>query len=247
MTSLRQWRNFGLLLLALLCAWQLVHALAGDTAIASPAQTLAFGRKLLGTAAFWDSASESLRTFAAALFFAVTIGLALGFLLGFHKFSGEVLTPLLMGLASIPKVTLYPIVLLMFGLGIGAKITFGALHGILPIALFTIGAVTNIRPVFVKLGRASRLGPLELVRRILLPAALPEIFTGLRIGFSLTLIGTILAEMFASQKGLGFLLMQAIGLHNVPLITTLAVLLTTFACVFSVALLIVDRRIRARL
>ena len=55
--------------------------------------------------------------------------------------------------------------------------------------------------------------------------AIPEIFTGIRIGFSLTLIGTLLGEMFASQRGLGFLLIQAIGLHNIRLIMALTLLL----------------------
>ena len=57
--------------------------------------------------------------------------------------------------------------------------------------------------------------PSRIASRVLLPAAIPEIFTGIRIGFSLTLIGTLLGEMFASQRGLGYLLIQAIGLHNV--------------------------------
>ena len=81
-------------------------------------------------------------------------------------------------------------------------------------------------------------------RRVLLPAAIPEIFTGLRIGFSLTLIGTLLGEMFASQRGLGFLLIQAIGLHNVHLIMALTLLLVVIAVTASAALLAVDRRLR---
>ena len=70
----------------------------------------------------------------------------------------------------------------------------------------------NTKPILVKTGRVLKLGPLAMVRSILFPAAVPEIFTGLRVGFSLTLIGTLLGEMFASQRGLGYLLMNAIGL-----------------------------------
>ena len=77
---------------------------------------------------------------------------------------------------------------------------------------------------------------------VLLPAALPEIFAGLRIGFSLTLIGTLLGEMFASQRGIGFLLMNAIGLHNVDLIMALTFLLSLFAGTASLILLAIDRR-----
>ena len=64
-----------------------------------------------------------------------------------------------------------------------------------------------------------RLLPLATILWILTPAVLPEIFTGLRVGFSLTLLGVLIGEMFASQRGLGFLIVNGINLHNVPLTT----------------------------
>ena len=82
-----------------------------------------------------------------------------------------------------------------------------------------------------------------MVRSILFPAAVPEIFTGFRVGFSLTLIGTLLGEMFASQRGLGYLLMNAIGLHNVDLIMAVTLLLVVFAASVSTILLVIDRRL----
>src|SRR5262249_41026012 len=144
-----------------------------------------------------------------------------------------------------PKITLYPILLLMFGLGISAKIAFGTIHGFIPGALFTISAVRYIRPVLVKSGRVMGLGPFDMVTRVLLPAAMPEIFARLRIGFSLTLIGTLLGEMFASQRGIGFLLMNAIGLHNIDLIMGLTFLITLFAGAASTLLLILNRRLQS--
>jgi len=153
---------------------------------------------------------------------------------------------MLVALYSIPKITLYPLLLLAFGLGMPAKIAFGALHGIIPVALFTINAVRNVRPILIKTGRVHRLTPVEMVWRVLFPAALPEIFTGLRVGFSLTLIGTLLGEMFAAQRGLGYLLMTAIGLHNVELIMAVTVILFVLAGVASSVLLAVDHRLHAR-
>ena len=154
---------------------------------------------------------------------------------------------MLIALYSIPKVTLYPILLLSFGLGLSAKIAFGALHGFIPIALFTMNAARNIRPIFLKTGRVMRLSRWEAVRKLVFPAALPEIFTGFRVGFSLTMIGTVLGEMFASQRGLGYLLMNAIGLHNVDIIMSITLMLVVFAAVVSIALLAVDRRLHKRL
>jgi NitT/TauT family transport system permease protein len=240
------WLNALRLVVVMLAAWQLLYWSVGDVALRSPLATMAFLGKLVSTGPFWAHLGETSRAFAGALLFAIVIGLSVGFLLGLNRFANEVLEPVLVAVYSIPKITLYPILLLMFGLGMSAKIAFGALHGVIPIALFTINAVRNVRPVLIKSARTMGLGPLATVREILLPAALPEIFTGIRIGFALTLIGTLLAEMFASQRGLGFLLMNAIGLHNVDLIMALTFILVAFAATVSSILLFLDRRLHSR-
>jgi NitT/TauT family transport system permease protein len=240
------WRNALAMVLVIVVGWELLYSIVGDIALRSPMATVAYATNLFSTARFWEHLDETARAFAGALVLAVSIGLTVGFLLGLNRFVSEVFEPVLVAVYSIPKITLYPILLLMFGLGISAKIAFGALHGVIPIALFTINAVRNVRPVLIKSGRTMGLGPLAIVREILLPAALPEIFTGLRIGFALTLIGTLLGEMFASQRGLGFLLMNAIGLHNVDLIMSLTLILVVFAATVSSLLLYFDRRLRSR-
>lgn len=241
----RSTRNAAVLIAALLLLWQLLYAVAGEAAIKPPLATFRYTATLMTTEAFWGHLSESMRAFAAALAIALTAGLVIGFWLGFHKLSGEVCEPMLVALYSIPKITLYPVLLLAFGLGMPAKIAFGAIHGIIPVALFTINAVRNVKPILIKTGRVHRLGSTEMARIILFPAALPEIFTGMRLGFALTLIGTLLGEMFAAQRGLGYLLMTAIGLHNVDLIMAVTLLLFVFAAAVSSILLAIDRRLHA--
>ena len=132
-----------------------------------------------------------------------------------------------------------------FGEGF-AKVAFGAIHGIIPIALFTLNAVRGIRPILLKTARVLKLDHATMVRSILFPAAVPEIFTGLRMGFSLTLIGTVLGEMFAAQHGLGYLLMNAIGLYNVDVIMSVTFLLVVFAAGVNAVLLAIDRRLHVR-
>lgn len=240
-------RNTLTLLVAMVAVWQVLYWLVGDVALRSPAQTLEFTLRFVTTTQFGAHLAETASAFGMALVLAVVIGLAIGFGLGGHRFLGEVFEPMLIALYSIPKITLYPILLLAFGLGISSKVAFGTIHGVIPIALFTINAVRNVRAVHLKTGRVMGLRPWDMVTRIIFPSALPEIFAGLRIGFSLTLIGTLLGEMFASQRGLGFLLMSAIGLHNVDLIMTLTVLLSLFAGTASVILLAINQRLRARM
>lgn len=238
--------NAVLLVAVLIALWQGLFWYVGDIALRPPLATLRHAIGLFADERFWAHFVESMKAFAAALAIAVSLGLLIGLWLGFHRLSGDVMEPMLVALYSIPKITLYPILLLMFGLGISAKIAFGAIHGIIPIALFTITSVRNIKPVLIKTGRVLGLSGWQMARGILMPAALPEIFTGLRVGFSLTLIGTLLGEMFASQRGLGYLLKTAIGLHNVDQIMSVTFLLVVFATVVSSLLLAIDRRLHAR-
>jgi NitT/TauT family transport system permease protein len=235
-----------LVLIGLVVVWEGLFLYAGEEALRGPLETLQDTAKLLTTPLFWVHFGETARAFAMALALAVCGGILLGTWLGFHRLSNELFVPMLIGFASIPKVVLYPLVLLAFGLGFPAKVAFGAMFGIPPIALSTIGAVANIRPVLIKLGRVLGLNTASMVRVVLIPAALPEIMTGLRLGFSVTLIGTVLGEMFAARRGLGYLLMTAIGLHDVALIMSLAFVLTILAVSASAVLLMVDRRLRQR-
>ena len=236
-------RNTVILIVGLFVVWELAYLVVGDVALRSPWQTTQFLGKLMQTDLFWLHLADSLKAFAVALVIAVVLGLLIGFALGLHRLSGEAMEPMLVALYSIPKITLYPIILLAFGIGISAKIAFGAIHGIIPVALFTLNAVRTTRPILIKTGRVMKLSPVVMVREILFPAAVPEIFTGIRVGFSLTLIGTVLGEMFAAQRGLGYLLMSAISLYNVDLIMAVTFLLVVLAAAVNTVLLVIDRRL----
>jgi NitT/TauT family transport system permease protein len=243
MTGLRSLRDPLLVSVSLVVLWQVMHMIAGDVAITAPAPTLAHLWTMVGKARFLPHLRETGLAFLQALAIAGIGGVLIGLVLGGHRLSGEVSEPILVGLYSLPKVTLYPVILLLFGLGMPAKVAFGALHGILPIALFTMSAVRNVNRTYLRAGRAMRLTPVQTGWFILLPATLPEIFSGLRIGFSLTLLGTMLGELFASQRGLGFLLMTAIDLQDVKTILSIAVLISVFAVLANAALLAIDRRL----
>jgi len=235
-----------ILITCVVAGWQLLFWWAGPGSLTSPLDTIGYTIQLLGSATFYPHLAETGQAFAVALAIAISFGILIGFSLGLYRFAGEVGEPVLVALYSIPKITLYPIVLLAFGIGMPAKIAFGAIHGIVPVAIFALGAVRNLNPIYAKTARVMRMPPAQIASHVLLPAAIPEIFTGIRIGFSLTLIGTLLGEMFASQRGLGYLLIQAIGLHNVRIIMALTLLLVVIAVTASALLLAADRRLRGR-
>ncbi len=238
--------DVGILIGGLLILWQIVHELAGAMAMTAPLDTLRYTFNLVTSWDFWPHVFTTGKAFLLALLIAACAGSLVGATLGLHRMTGEVAEPILVALYSIPKVTLYPIILMFFGLGIGAEVAFGALHGLVPIMLFTMNAVRNIKPILIKTARVMNLGQWALIRTILFPAAMPEIFTGLRVGFSVTLIGTLLSEMFGSMRGLGFLLMNALGVINVDLIMALTLLLVTFAAVMNSVLMSIEHRLYRR-
>ena len=236
-------RNGFFSIAGLLVAWQALFQFAGTHALSPPLDTMLFLVHLLGTATFWGHLLETGRAFVAALALSVVLGLGIGLPFGLNKLAAEIAEPLLVSAYAVPKIVLFPIVLLIFGIGLPAKIAFGAIHGVIPVAIFAMTGVRQVSPAYLRTARVLRMSRTATLCRIVWPAALPEIFSGLRIGFSLTLIGTLWGEMFGSQKGLGYRLMNAIGLQNVPVIMAVTLLLVLFAATLSTVLLAWDRRL----
>jgi NitT/TauT family transport system permease protein len=241
----QRWTDYAILVSASLLLWQAAYYFAGPEAIAPPMETVARLGALMRGARFWEHARATGVAFVYAGALALAGGLVLGIAIGSSRAAHEILTPILSTLYSIPKIMLYPVILLVFGLGLSAKVAFGAMHGFFPVALFAIGAIRNIPPVLVRTGRVMRLARLDLVRYILLPATLPEIVTGLRIGFSTTLLGTLMGELFASSEGLGFMLIRAMDIHNVPDIMALTLLLFLVATAANILILAIEGRVHA--
>jgi hypothetical protein len=142
---------------------------AGANALTAPLDTIAYAFELLSSPRFYPHLLETGQAFAVALGIAISCGILIGFTLGLYRFASDVAEPVLVALYSIPKITLYPIVLLAFGIGMPAKIAFGAIHGIIPVAIFALGAVRNLNPVYLKAARVMRMGPSRIATRVLLP------------------------------------------------------------------------------
>lgn len=226
---MRRLTDFVILLIGILAAWQILHWIAGDIALTSPLDTVDHLAKLIGTERFWLNVAETARAFAAAALISLIGGVVLGVMLGLSRTSAIVSEPILIALYSLPKVTLYPLVLLCFGLGLAAKVAFGVMHGMIPMTIFTMNAIRQMKPVFLRSSKMMRLSAWQTASTIVLPAVMPEVLSGIRLGFSLTLLGVLIGEMFASKRGLGFLVTQAMNLGDTETIMAVAVLLTAFA------------------
>ena len=233
-----------LIALVILLIWQGLNQWVGSTALPGPLPTLDYLGHFIPTSRFAESALTSLLTFLQALALAYAIGLGLGIWLGAQAVAGAVGEPILVAISTMPKITLYPVVLLIFGLGIGGKITFGALHGILPVALMTMAAIRNIPPVYLKSAKTLHLPRWRTVLFVLMPACMPEVVSGLRIGFTTTMVGVVLSEMFASKRGMGFLIMNAMNLIQPQEMLSVAIVLFVFAAGANALLLWAERAVR---
>jgi len=240
------WFDLAVFVAFVLIAWQLLFTRVGNEGFASPSQTLVRLASMAGNAGFWDNVAATGIAFAWACVFAIAGGLAIGLLLGASRFAADVADPILNALASLPKITLYPVILLFFGLGLQAKVAFGTIHGIFPVIIMTMNGVRTIRPVVLKTARVMRLDLAATIRTVLLPAALPEIFSGVRVGIALALLGTLIGELFASDRGIGFLLMSYVNRQDGAGVIALTVLLFAVAVVGGGSLLALDERMHRR-
>jgi NitT/TauT family transport system permease protein len=246
MIATKRAADTAIILLVMLLAWQALHQAVGATALPGPVPTLAYLARFVPTARFAENAWATLVCFFYALLLSYALGLAIGVWMGVQRLSGAVGEPILISLYTLPKITLYPVVLLIFGLSQSGRVTFGAMHGVLPVALLTMNAIRNIPPVYLKSARTLHLSKWQTILTVLLPATLPEVVSGLRIGFTLTLLGVLLAEMFASKHGLGFLIINAMQLLQTEEMITVAVVLFVFAAAANALLLWMEHRLHRR-
>lgn len=202
--------------LVLLVAWQLLAATLGDFYVAAPADAVSALQS--GVAEGWLGDQTLYTLYAVAYGFAMAsvLGLILGFSLGLSPFLYHVFEPIVMALYSLPKIVLFPILLFVFGVGTSAEAWLGFNFGVFPVLVLTMSATRNVRPITLKLARSLGLSGPRTARLIILPAIVPQVAIGLRMAFGLTFLGVIMAEMFASQRGLGFLLSQSVTLHDMP-------------------------------
>jgi NitT/TauT family transport system permease protein len=140
----------------------------------------------------------------------VIVALPLGFLLGgwFRTFE-EIIDPLLQVLGQINPFTLFPVFIALLGIGEVSKIAIIYWVCQWPILFNTVSGIRNVDPLFIKMARSIKLNKSQMFIRVLVPAALPSILTGIRMSAVFSLFMLIGAEMIGSQSGLGFMIIQA--------------------------------------
>ena len=194
-----------LLVFALFLLWQVASQLGLVNAFTLPAP-LDIAASLGGLWRDDDILGATLRTAAetlAAGAIAAVLGIALGWWLHHVPAAGRAFTHWFAALAAAPLVLVYPIFLVIIGRNAGTIVIMGVIAALPPIVLKTHEGLQAVRPVLIAVGRSMRLSRRRLFTTIQLPAALPTIFTGLRLGLVFALINTVGVEFLLGFGGLG--------------------------------------------
>lgn len=186
----------------------------------------------------------SLRSIGIACLGSVVLGVPIGVALGISVYWRKTLEQALLSTNAIPKIILLPIVLAIFGIGNSATAAMGVIIGVFPLIINIMAAVKNLKPVYVKVGRCFGFSPWQMLTKVYIPAIALPFVVGVRLAFSLSVVGVILAELFAAKAGLGQVVKQAYSLGVYDRMTGGVVLLFAFSLVGSLLIWAVEKRVR---
>jgi ABC-type nitrate/sulfonate/bicarbonate transport system permease component len=158
---------------------------------------------ILTTGEFIGDLRVTLTELVVAFAIAAISGVIVGYLISRSQYRIRVFEPLFAGIYSVPIILFLPLYILFFGLGPASKIALGATISFFPIALNTVAGFGYVDKIFVVAARSMGASDYQLFRYVLLPAALPIMLTGMRMGFTVALLAIIGSETIASLAGLG--------------------------------------------
>jgi NitT/TauT family transport system permease protein len=178
-----------------------------------------------------------------AFFISSALGIAAGLMLARSPFWDEVLAPLVLALNSLPRVALAPLIILWFGIGIVAKVVTAFTLVFFILLVNTLGGAKNVDTDILTIARLMGASRHDILWKVTLPSALPWIFAGLNIGLTYALLGVIVAEILASNQGIGYVISSGAANFNTAAVFAGLVTLAVVAWLFSAVM----RKVEARL
>jgi NitT/TauT family transport system permease protein len=193
-------------LLALLAAWEGIARAGWVDPLFVPAPSAVAGALArMGRGALAALGDTLLKT-AIAYALSVVLGVAGGLALGSVRMLRDVLHPYVIALYGMPKILVLPWIVLLLGFGTAPAILYGTIHGLFPILVLVAGSVRDVDRTLVSVARAFGASPWQLYWKVILPAIVPTVLAGMRLGVVFCLLGVLIVEMFAGVRGMGHVL-----------------------------------------
>jgi NitT/TauT family transport system permease protein len=184
---------------------------------------------LLSTADFYWNLGVTAGEVGTALVIGGVSGVVVGLALGASRLLSKAYEPYLYYLGPTPKIIFFPVMIMWFGVGPGSKVAMGAVSCFFPIALSTAAGMRRIDKVLIRVGRSFRANTWQMATKIYLPAMRHPMINGVRLGLGVAIIGTLLAETKLSNRGVGFLIIQAYSLFDMPQMYAMLIVLFVVA------------------
>jgi NitT/TauT family transport system permease protein len=234
-------------LMTVLLLWEFVvrAGLVDPLFISSPTAIARAGYGLFAEGVIWHHLSVSGREFIFGYVIAALIGVPVGIATGWYRRMSYLLGPFIDTLNAVPRLTLLPIIIIWFGIGIWSKVVVVLLGAVIPIAISTHSGVRTNEARFLKVARSFGASEWKVLTSIILPGTVPFIFTGLKYGAGRALLGVVVGELYAATAGVGWMIGDAGNTFRTDVLF-FGVLLFTAAGLATVAVLnLFERRFEA--
>jgi len=192
-------------LIAILALWEAGARIYNDPLFMSPpSQIVRAMAMILSDAGILRALGQAFVEIVVAFALSTGLGLALGLVIGLNRYAYHLFFKLILVLYGIPKVTIFPLILLAFGIGAGTKIAFGFAHGVFPVLVAVVAGLQDQDESLIRAAAAMGAKRRHYFRWVILPHLAPSLFTGTRLGMAGVLLGVILAELYVSVLGIGY-------------------------------------------
>lgn len=195
----------------------------------SPAEVGGKFLDVLASGLLWRHFSATLGEILLGLVFGISAATLLGYALAKSPLAERLLSPFLVGSQSIPMAAIAPLLVIWFGPGLISKVLICSLTVFFPVLVNTLVGLRDVPPELREVMRSLRATPAQTLRYLEVPAALPVFLGGLRVGASLSVIGAIVGELVASDRGLGFLINVGRGQYDTALVFVAVICLVALA------------------
>jgi ABC-type nitrate/sulfonate/bicarbonate transport system permease component len=192
--------------------------------------------ELVAAPALYANLQATAGEVATALAIGGGTGLLAGLVLGASRFLGRAFEPYLYYLGPTPKIIFFPVMIMWFGTGPGSKAAMGAVSCFFPVALGVAAGMRRIDTVLIKVGRSFRASALQMALKIYLPAIRAPVVTSFRLGLGVAIIGVLLAETKLSNRGLGFMVIDAYARFDMPMMYALIIVVFVLAVAMNAGL-----------
>ncbi|WP_412070666.1 ABC transporter permease [Pseudooceanicola nanhaiensis] len=208
-----------------------------------PSDVLATLVQLYKSGQLFEHLVPSLTRLAVGASLGAIVGISVGVMIGLFSYVRAGLVPLVAAIFPIPKIALLPLFVIWFGIDESSKYALIAFGTFTPTVVATYGAVDNVDRSLIRMGQSFGLSWFSIVRKIVLPGAMPGILSGLRISLAIAIILLVAAEMLGAQHGIGAYILEAGSLYDLERLFAGVVILSLLGVITSGAIGLIERRV----